>query len=145
MTSLDVDENSKKDIYTLKTRFKTNGRSNAETAETGILLFCQNVRKIRSIPSREIPQWIKICVWFPGPVLKDMALFSTFFSLSNSIYTEKRENQDSSDCRVRFGTNRGLIYQWRDNDMHLNPNRHYSTTLFVINYKIFIRGKNFNK
>ena len=58
----------------------------------------------------ESTQCIRICVWFPRHVFKDMALFFALLSLIKSIYTEKRGNQDSPDCRFRFINNRGLIY-----------------------------------
>ena len=38
-------------------------------------------------PLSEISQCIKICIWFPRRVFKDMVLFSALHSLSKSIQT----------------------------------------------------------
>ena len=61
-------------------------------------------------PLSESTQCIRIYVWFPRHVFKDIALFSALLSLRESICTEKRANQDSSDCQFRFGKNRGSIF-----------------------------------
>ena len=44
-------------------------------------------RKIVYIPLSESSQCIKICIWFPRRVFKDMVLFSALHSLSKSIQT----------------------------------------------------------
>ena len=39
-------------------------------------------------PLSDCSQCIKICIWFPRHVFKDMVLFSALHSLSKSNYTE---------------------------------------------------------
>ena len=45
-------------------------------------------RKNVYTPLSESSQCIKICIWFPRHVFKDMVLFSALHSLSKSNYTE---------------------------------------------------------
>ena len=40
----------------------------------------------------ESSQRIRICIWFPRHVFKDMILFSALHSLSKSIQTQNRGN-----------------------------------------------------
>ena len=46
-------------------------------------------------PLSESSQCIRICIWFPRHVFKDMVLLSALHSLSKSNYIEIRGNWDS--------------------------------------------------
>ena len=60
-------------------------------------------------PLSECSQCIKICIWFPRHVFKDIVLFSAMRSLSKSFYTENPWKLGQL-CQVCFGTNPGPIY-----------------------------------
>ena len=60
-------------------------------------------------PLSESSQCIRICIWFPRHVFKDIVLFSAMRSLSKSNYNENPWKLGQL-CRVRFGTNPGPIY-----------------------------------
>ena len=55
-------------------------------------------------PSSESSQCIKICIWFPRHVFKDMVLFSALHSLSKSIILNNRENWDNLYFRASFAS-----------------------------------------
>ena len=58
-------------------------------------------------PSSESSQSIKICIWFPRHVFKELVLFSALDSLSKSNYTENpwkpRRIELSNALRFVFG------------------------------------------
>ena len=53
-------------------------------------------------PLSESSQCIKICIWFPRHVFKDMVLFSALHSLRSQIILKIRGNRDSLPCRASF-------------------------------------------
>ena len=60
-------------------------------------------------PLSESLQCIKICIWFPRHMFKDLVLFSALDSLSKSNYTENPWKPKRIEL-IFFGTNQGLIY-----------------------------------
>ena len=60
-------------------------------------------------PLSESLQGIKICIWFPRHMFKDLVLFSALDSLSKSNYTENPWKRRRIELII-FGTNQGLIY-----------------------------------